>query len=687
MEKQLFFAVNNILALLLSFILAFRIFKNRPQELIWLGIGVLFPIIILLTILGLGVFNSLYNYSVTLVLLLLLLPFLAKFIFRLRPHLLLCRQHIGPFLWITLLLLAGVLGGYIAGRYVFTGTHFCFDDFSYHATAAGHWIKDHSIWSGPFNYHYHNPMNAEALSLWWMLPFEQDGFAFLTGLYWLLLTSVSLFILCGRLGVSLWIRFVIPLAGFVSNIVYYQAASTFSGVDLAGPAMVLASLAFLSFHDAENQKSDLPVHIFSGLACGFSVGCKVPFATIAILLVFWIFLSDLKGRSLPHRLKNSILFGLAVLFTGFFWYGRNIYLTGNPVFPGQMGPLAGPLTSDIQHPTKIISLLIDSGFSPQLLSDLFRQHLHWPVSIGILSLAGYLGSGVWLVLGKHTDKNVARNLLLLLLAGIVMLLTYINMPFSGRFNSPDAPIQLSLRFVIGPVLVGLLLYSVLMNLSGRMKWLFATLFFVSIAAALYETGFLLIYALTITLAGLAIASAILKPIYLPKQKTLIGAASLCIGIFCGLGVTFPYQQKRTDSNVFRYKNGPVPNGLSWKQIEAFPEGASFAALGPNSYQCYPLLGRRFQHNYRALNETGMERERLYKRYQDDPEHTTWWSQKSKTTFDPQKYFQNVCETGVDCFLIIRLDDGTWPIKPRDFVDAGWTSTWEDNGLMIWQKSP
>ena len=355
MEKLLFFAANNVLALLLSFIIAFRTFKNRPQELIWLGIGVLFPIIILLTILGLGVFNSLYNYSVTLLLLLLLLPVLAKPIFRLRPHFLFRRQNIRPLLLITLLLSFGVIGGYIAGRYVFKGTHFCFDDFSYHATAAGHWIKDHSIWSGPFNYHYHNPMNAEVVSLWWMLPFEQDGFAFLTGLYWLFLTSVSLFILCSRLRISLWIRFVIPLVAVIS------------GVDLAGPAMVLASLAFLSFHDTENQKSDFPINIFSGLACGFAVGCKVPFATIAILLVFWVFLSRPKGHFLPNRLKDSILFCLSVLLTGFFWYGKNIYLTANPVFPGQLGPLAGPLTSDIQYSTKIIGLLNDSGFNLQQL--------------------------------------------------------------------------------------------------------------------------------------------------------------------------------------------------------------------------------------------------------------------------------------------------------------------------------
>lgn len=621
MEKQLFFVVNNVLALLLSSIIAFRTFKNRPLELTFLGIGVLFPTIILLTILGLGVFNILYNYSVTLVLLLLLLPVLAKPIFRLRLHFLLLRQHIRPFLLITLLLLVGILGGYIAGRHVFKGTQFGFDDFSYHATAAGQWVKNHSIWSGPFNYHYHNPMNAEVLSLWWMLPFEQDGFAFLTGVYWLFLTSLSLFILCGRLGISLWIRFVIPVAAFTSNVVFSQASSTFSGVDLAGSAMVLASLAFLSFHDTENQKSDLSVNIFSGFACGFAAGCKVSFATIAFLLVFWVFLSHPKERSLTNRLKDSILFCLAVLFTGFFWYGKNIYLTGNPVFPGQLGPLAGPLTSDIQHSTKIIGLLTGSGFSPQLLGNLFRRHLHWPVSMGILSLAGYLGSGVWLVLGKHTNKSTVRSLLLLLPAGIVMFLTYINMPFSGRFNSPDSPILLSLRFIIGPFLIGILLYSVLMNLPGKMKWVFTTLFFVSVAAALYEVGFLFTYAVTITLLVLAVAVKIANPPRFFAQKTLVYVVLLFSGALCGLGMTFPYQQKRTDSNVFQYKNRQISNGLSWKQLEKFPSGTTFASLGPNSYQRYPLLGRRLQHDYRVLDTMGMEKERLYIRYQNDPEHT------------------------------------------------------------------
>jgi hypothetical protein len=687
MDKQLFFVINNALVLLLSSIIAFRTFKNRPQELMYLGVAVLFPTIILLTVLGLGVINRLYNYSVTFVLLLLLLPVLVTPLFRLRPRFLLLRQHIRPFLLMVLLLVVGVLGGYAAGRHVFTGTHFGFDDYSYHATAAGHWLKDHSIWSGPFNYHYHNPMNAEILSCWWILPFEQDGFAFLAGLYWLFLTSLSLFVVCGRLGIPLWIRFVIPITAFVSNAVYSQAASTFSGVDLAGPAMVLASLAFLSFRDMDNQKSGLPVTLFSGLACGFAVGCKVPFATIAILLTFWVFLIRPKGHSLPNRLKHSILFGLAVLLTGFFWYGKNIYLTGNPVFPGQLGALAGPLTSDIQHPTKIVSLLTGSGFNLQQLGDLFRQHLHWPVSLGILSLVGYLGSGVWLVFGKHTDKNVAQCALLLLLAGIIMFLTYINMPFSGRFNSPDAPIQLSLRFAIGPFLIGLLLYSVLMNLTGKIRWVFITLYSVAVAVALYELGFLYTYAVTALLVGLAISAAIFKPMSLPKQKTLLCVVSLCIGACCGLSTTFSYQQKRTNSNIFRYKNQAIPSGLSWEQLEVFSAGTTCAALGPNSYQCYPLMGRKLQYNYRVLNEIGMEEERLYKRYQNDPENTTWWPQKPKVISDPQQYIKNASQTGVDCFFIIRYEDGTWPIEPQDFADAGWRCVWENNRIMIWRQSP
>ena len=214
---------------------------------------------------------------------------------------------------------------------MFTGTHFCFDDLSYHATAAGHWIKDHSLWSGPSNYHYHNPMNAEVLSLWWMLPFGQDGFSFLTGLYWLFLTCLSIFVLCGRLGAPLWLRILILPAVFVSTHVYHQAASTFSGVDLAGPAMVLASLAFLSLWDSEKEKSNLKLNIFSGLACGFAIGSKVPFATVTFLLVLWIMLSGPKTRSFSERGKSVILFCFSVFLTGVFWYGKNIYLLTFPI--------------------------------------------------------------------------------------------------------------------------------------------------------------------------------------------------------------------------------------------------------------------------------------------------------------------------------------------------------------------
>lgn len=680
---QLYFTFHNILILCLSSILTFYFLKNRSLELILLGIAVLFPVTVLFVVLTLGAFNVLHNGLVSCVLLLLLI-ICVKPLFDSRRGNILPPKNYSLWLIMLLLVVGGILTGHIAGRYVFTGTHFIFDDFSYHATATGHWLKDHSIWSGPFNYHYHNPMNAEVLSFWWMLPFERDGFVFLTGLYWLFLTCLAIFILCGQLGLPLAIRFLILLTVFVSRHVFQQGASTFSGVDLAGPAMVLAALAFFSFRHTQKQSSDQPLLVLAGLACGFAVGSKVPFATVAGLLVFWIFAAGPKSYPFSKRLKEVVYFSFSVLATGLFWYGKNIYLTGNPVFPGQLGPFEGPLTSDIQYSTKIIGLLIESGFKPALACELFQKHLNWPLPMALLSLTGYLGSFVCLLFCKNVSGDVKRNGLLLLLTGFVMLATYINMPFSGRYNTPDSPMSLSPRFVIGPFLVGLVLYSFLINLPNKIKWIFRGLFFAAVATALYETGFILTYGVTVLLLAAAIVAGKMGSIEIPLQKILLYMNMLCAGALLGLSINITVQQKKTDNNVFRYRNDDILIGQCWKQLETFPSGTISASLGPDSYQCYPLLGRRYQHQYRVLNNDGCIRERWYQRYQEDPVNAIWWPSRPRRIPNPDSYLKNAAQVGINSLLMTCYDDGVWPISSEDLTDAGWQCVWETKRTMIWK---
>ena len=97
-----------------------------------------------------------------------------------------------PALWPGAMLLGGALGLQLFES-GFQGSNWKWDDLSYHGVMVAQWLADAriSIVSSSFQAYY--PSGAEVLSLWFMLPFGDDGHVSLAGLYWLLLAASSVF--------------------------------------------------------------------------------------------------------------------------------------------------------------------------------------------------------------------------------------------------------------------------------------------------------------------------------------------------------------------------------------------------------------------------------------------------------------------------------------------------------------
>jgi len=648
-----FFVLSNAFLLAASFCLASRFFRKRPVELAVLAAIVLFPVLILFVVLGLGTFGFLNRIAVTCVASIIGIAVTGF-------HLLANRRALGHWRFILmvglLLVLFGVACGYFTGRFVIKGTSLISDDLSYHGPAVAHWIRTGSLWAGPYNYHYYYPYNAEVINLWWMLPFHADGLGFLSGLYWLGVVIVAVFILAGRLGLPLWCRLLAPIGVLASSVVLSQVHNTLAAVDMCTSAMVLACLVFLSYRRAPSAKTSSTEVVFAGLACGFAIGCKIPFAVPGLVIFLWILLSDRKSLSWICRYREAFLFAFFAFLTGSYWYMRNIYLTGNPVFPGQLGPLAGPLTSQIRFQTTIVGQLIKHHFSRDVIVYSIGGITSWPGSVFVLSACGYAAGAIRCL--RKSQSADRKLVVLLLLIGVVMLCTFVVAPFAGSYNSQGSPTVISLRFAITPFVVGIILFALLLNANHYLKWLWRLVFAAAVIWSFGKTHSHLSLLVGTVLLLLALFNAKVRQ-FTPRGAGLLPvSACLLFGALAGLGACYSYQQSLTDRRLFAQFRDPSSGESRLEFLERSPQGAkiSIASWG---YKYYPLFGRRLQFEPRPIDTDGVSYRRLHERYRDTPQEVQWWPEpKEAPSF--QDRIENAKRNGAE-YVVIRRKNGSFEL--------------------------
>src|SRR5262245_22170500 len=174
--------------------------------------------------------------------------------------------------WPLALTLLGGFGGGWATLLGVRATAFGTDDLYYHAPAAAHWIIDGRISLTPLNYHAYYPFNAQVISLWFMLPYHADGPASLSGLYWAVLVLTASAALIVAQGGP---RAIAALVGalLLASPELLQAARTFSAVDLAPVALVLAAIAIIApSREGQTDRAALIDAAYSGALAGFATG-------------------------------------------------------------------------------------------------------------------------------------------------------------------------------------------------------------------------------------------------------------------------------------------------------------------------------------------------------------------------------------------------------------------------------
>ncbi len=374
-----------------------------------------------------------------------------------------------------------------------------YDNLAYHLPFVVEWLQNGHLWevyysayAGPLGYY---PANYGLVDAWLMMPFGNDLLVNLVNLPVVILFPFVMYGVARRMHVSHKPALLIIALFMMLPVTLRQVGTPL--VDLFFSMSFLLGVYFLLSYIQENKWYDM---LLSGLALGLFMGTKY------LGLVYTIPLAILGAAILVFRLmkKRRVMWqGIGVFWggimaTGGFWYLRNLFNSGNPVFPTEVSVLGLPIFGGYQG---ITDNLVETSLAQNIpvnrsygyFFDGIFQMVGAPLFLIIVGMTILLFL-ILIYLGKsylaEKKKERIQNLDHLILYGslAILLLVY----FVGYWVSPYSFKDLipNVRYAFMFLLFGLMAIGIVIS---RLKLLQPVFYVAGSIAILYNFVFLILF--------------------------------------------------------------------------------------------------------------------------------------------------------------------------------------------------
>ena len=693
------FIVGCVSALVVSAVVADALTPRRDPWLRALGVVAGFPIVILVTVMTLGI-TGLLRADVAAGL--LAAEAVAAVVWRIRfskpapqpaapqPAGMVSTREILR-TQIAVAILAGLAAASVAAR-IQRGTLSGGDDLRYHGPAMAHWTVDGRLTLKPYCYQAYYPLNAEAIATWFVLPFHHDGMVWLVGCLWLAVAATAVAALLHRLGASAAMA-LLGAAVVLATQEIVLCSECFAAQDLAGPAMLLAALAWALGDSCCSARDRLAAQherasrtevtwgqaLFAGACAGVAVGTKALLAPAAAMVLLWLALRGGRQRGMRSRMRVCAGFLAGAALLGGYWYLRNTVLTGNPFFPASIGPFDGPLTAEAQGRTKLITWLTRSPVDWGVWRTMVKDYTDWGRVPFLMSMLGYalgIGGGLRALFrpstgsgrpealeGRRPGGTSTPGALFLPALGLVLLALHPFVPFSGTIDVPVGPVVGVRRYIILSFLIGLVL---LFRALGSRKTLGGAAFAAVIVCLAVTIRFdqwdawklELVAVLGAALAMAAWPWAARRVVRWSAARRRATALGLAAGVLVALAAAEGHFHRLSSESLLRTQVRH-PARDAWRALESLPSGSRVASFGDWLGRYYALFGRRLQLVPCVVTEAGKPLAPLHVRWQRDPDAVTWWGLERP---DLTALVTNLRSAGVRYVVVSDAFAGHWPAQ-------------------------
>ena len=324
------------------------------------------------------------------------------------------------------------------------------DALSFSLPGVAGWIESGSIWHVgeflPYLQVRTYPNNGDVLALAAILPWRDDAFLRLLAVPLLAMTAAAVY------GVARELRAPASTSALLGAGVAATGAAGGSALfDLKPDAFMYATFAggvlFAVRHARTGLRGDLAL---AGLGLGLALGSRwYGLTAVAGVAVVWLGALLVGRRGVVQTVRTGAILGASVLAAGGFWLVRNTVLTGNPLYPVDLGPLDAP--RDVfteKFGFTVAERLTEPGFvGDELLPALWGAFD--PVGVAVV-----VGACAALALCAARGA-CARALVLTVAAGLVAL-TYAFLPAGAQgFESGPFPgiVEGNMRWLMPAVIL------------------------------------------------------------------------------------------------------------------------------------------------------------------------------------------------------------------------------------------